>query len=176
MSDERAQTFENAPIGDLIGILLRQMRRPLGTHGFHMTDTEAVRLAHERVEKGTMENPDLLRAVVEAVKESQAVLDKMGLNFEQSLDADMNSIGGWTSTAEFLELANEKSNAELRITLGAVLALILGDRGFVSSLLYLAGGDYGDETVIARRILSFASGVSPDAVNWLAQVRQWVAS
>ncbi len=174
MSD-RAQTFENAPMADLLGILLRQMRRPLTTHGWHMTDTEAVRIAQERVENGKLADVELVKAIIEAVKESQDVLTKMGLTFEQSLDADMNTIGGWTSTAEFLELANEKSNAELRITVGAALALVFGERQFVASLLYLAGGDYGDETVIARRVLSFASGVAPDAANWLALVRQWVA-
>lgn len=171
---DRAQTFENAPMVDLLGILLRQMRRPLAAHGWHMTDTEAVHIAQERVDNGAFPDSALITAVIAAVQESELVLNKMGLTFEQSLDADMNTIGGWTSTAEFLELANEKSNAELRITLGAALALAFGEQKFAPALLRLADGDYGDETVIARRVLSFASNIPLDAAEWSAQVRTWI--
>lgn len=171
---DRAQTFENAPITDLLGILLRQMRRPLAAHGWHMTDTEAVHIAQERVDNGKFPDAALITAVIAAVQESEIVLNKMGLSFEQSLDADMNTIGGWTSTAEFLELANEKSNAELRITLGAALALAFGEQKFAPTLLHLASGDYGDETMIARRVLSFVSGIPLDAAEWLSQVRAWI--
>lgn len=153
---ERAQTFADAPIGDLIGVLLRQMRRPLASHDFTMTDTEAVRMAHEWVEKHTLDSHDkLVAALVKTVTESQDVLTKMGLTFEKALDTDMNNLGGWQTTAEFLELANEKSNAELRIAVGAALALAFGDSRFKPALDHLVNGDYGDETIIARRIVEW---------------------
>lgn len=154
---ERAQTFEDAPIGALLGVLLRQMRRPLAAHGFAIGDAETARIAQERANGGRpAESNALLTALAGVVGESMDVLRGYGLTFEQSLDADMTTIGGWHTTAEFLEIANEKSNAELRITLGAALALAFGDAQFRPLLTYLAAGSYGDETVIARRVLQFA--------------------
>ncbi len=154
---DRAQTFENAPLDDLLGVLLRQMRRPLAGHGFTISDTEALHLAGARAKgDNPAETSSLLAALAGVVNESLAVLRGFGLTFEQSLDADMATIGGWQTTAEFLEIANEKSNAELRITLGAALALAFGDAQFKALLTHLAAGSYGDETVIARRMLHFA--------------------
>jgi hypothetical protein len=154
---DRAQTFANAPIDDLLGVLLRQMRRPLAAQGFTINDNDAVRVASERAAGDVpAETPALLVALAGVVNESLAVLRGLGLTFEQSLDADMTTIGGWQTTAEFLNIANEKSNAELRITLGAALTLAFGDAQFKPLLTYLAAGSYGDETVIAQRALQFA--------------------
>ena len=103
------------------------------------------------------EPPGLLKGLAEAIGQSEAVLAQWGLTFQQSLDTPMDKIPGWETTAEFLELANEKVNAELRITLGAALTLAqFGERRFAPYLEYLAAGDYGDETVIARRALEFS--------------------
>lgn len=175
LPQDRARTFENAPLDDLLGVLLRQLKRPLAAHAFDFTDAEAQQLAAERV--AGQESPrraDLLAALSAVVTESEAVLSGIGLTFQKSLDADMNDVGGWETTAEFLELANEKSNAELRITLGSALALAFdGDKHFANDLLFLATGDYGDETVIARRILSFASSVDSRDSDWLARIKVW---
>jgi hypothetical protein len=175
LPSDRAHTFENAPLEDLLGVLLRQLKRPLATHGFHLTDADAHRLALERMEgRNVASRADLVKALAEVVAESEGVLARMGLTFQQALDADLSDVGGWETTAEFLELANEKANAELRITLGSALALAFGgERRFAADLLHLVGGDYGDETVIARRVLSFASGIEPEAADWLENVRAW---
>jgi hypothetical protein len=171
----RAKTFENAPLDELLSVLLRQLRRPLAAQGFHFTDSEAARIATEWAAR---QQPAVLMtlrvALLAVVKESEAVLAKMGLTFEKSLDASMNDVPGWETTAEFLDIANEKSNAELRILLGAALLLMAGDRQFARCLLHAAGGDYGDETAIARRALLFASGASPDEPNWLDHARHWL--
>lgn len=173
---DRAQTFAGAPIEDLISVLLRQLKRPLASHGFALTDAQAEALAQSCLANQTDERVPALLAALEAVTaESAAVLERFGLRFQDSLDADMNQIGGWESTAEFLEIANEKANAELRITLASALALAFGgDRRWGADLLYLARGDYGDETVIARRFLSFASGIDLGEPDWAARVAEWI--
>jgi hypothetical protein len=151
-----AVTFATLPIDDLLIVLLKQMKRPLASVGVNLTDDEAKRCVQSRVEGRWQEPPGLLQGLAAAVEESEAVLAQWGLTFQQSLDTSMDNIPGWETTAEFLELANEKVNAELRITLGAALTLALdSERRFVVYLDYLAAGDYGDETVIARRVLEF---------------------
>ncbi|MCA0454184.1 MAG: hypothetical protein LCI00_09450 [Chloroflexi bacterium] len=176
LPNDHAQTFANAPIEDLLSILLRQLKRPLGTQGFKLTDAEANRLASERAAGKTPERSiELVTALEGIVDESNAVLGEMGLTFESSLKADLSTLGGWETTAEFLDLANEKANAELRITLAAALDMaFVGDERYAPYLLFLAGDDFGDETVIARRILSFVTGIKPDAPDWLTKVRSWL--
>jgi len=153
---DRAQTFAAAPLDELLSVLLRQLKRPLAAHGVTLTDADAERLARDHLAGQPLATPDLLPALVNLVAESEAVLAEMGLTFTAALATPMDQVSGWDSTADFLALANEKSNAELRITLGAALALVFGDRRFAPYLRHLAEGDYGDETVIARRALSTA--------------------
>ena len=173
---DRAHTFANAPIQDLLSVLLRQLKRPLANQGFKLTDAEANRLATERVDgKIPQRSLELVAALEDIVSESEAVLADLGLTFQTSLDADLSTIGNWQTTAEFLDIANEKSNAELRITLGAALDMaFVGDDRYTPYLLFLAEGDHGDETVIAQRILSFTTGISSSKPDWLKQVRSWL--
>jgi hypothetical protein len=155
MPPDRGHTFANAPIDELFSVLLRQLKRPLAAHGVSITDAQAEKLAVDCAAGQPLTRPELVLALVAVVTESEGVLAKMGLTFIQALDTPMDQISGWESTAEFLELANEKSNAELRITLGAGLALAFGDGRFSAYVQYLASGDYGDESLIAGHILRF---------------------
>lgn len=150
---DRAQTFADAPLDELLSVLLRQLKRPLAAHGIQLTDADAERLAQDRVTGKPLTLTELPAALTAVVSESEAALAKMGLTFTQSLDTPMDELSGWESTSDFLELANEKSNAELRITLGSALALAFGERKFIPYLQHLSEGDYGDESVIARRVL-----------------------
>jgi hypothetical protein len=154
---DRGQTFADAPLEELLSVLLRQLKRPLAVHRIQLTDADAERLAQDRAADKPLTFPELPAALVAVVSESEAVLATMGLTFTQSLDTPMDALSGWESTSEFLELANEKSNAELRITLGSALALAFGEGKFVPYLQHLAGSDYGDESVIARRVLEKSS-------------------
>ena len=107
--------------------------------------------------------------------ESETVLSDLGLTFQTSFDADLSTIGNWQTTAEFLDIANEKSNAELRITLGAALDMaFVGDDQYAPYLFFLAEGDHGDETVIAKRILNFVTGIPLDKPDWFKQVCSWL--
>ncbi len=171
---DRAHSFETAPLGELFGVLLRQLRRPLAAHGLKLTDTDAERLGQACAAGESMDSAVLVMALVGVVTESEGVLAGMGVSFIEALDRPMDQIAGWETTAEFLEVANEKANAELRIALGAALALVFGERRFAPYLLHLAEGDYGDESVIARRALLFAAGAAPDAPDTMAQVRRWL--
>ncbi|MEO8610829.1 MAG: hypothetical protein ABI690_23230 [Chloroflexota bacterium] len=155
MPPDREHTFANAPIDELLSVLLRQLKRPLAAHGVSLTDAQAEKLAADCAVGTPLTQPELIPALIAVVTESEAVLAKMGLTFIQALDTPMDQVSGWETTAEFLELANEKSNAELRITLGAALALAFGDARFSAYVRHLASGDYGDESLIAGHILRF---------------------
>jgi hypothetical protein len=162
---------------DLLYVLLRQLKRPLETHGVSLTDADARRLGADRAAGNMPDMPALVPALTALVDESERVLEGLGLTFIESLDTPMDKLPGWESTGEFLELANEKGNAELRITLGGSLALVFGEeRRFLPGLLHVAEGDYGDETAIARRTLLFAAGLPPDTPDALEKVRAWVGS
>ena len=104
------------------------------------------------------------------------MLARWNLSFQQSLDTEMKDIPGWESTAEFLDIANEKANAELRISTGAALLTALGDPRHAPELLFVVehGADEID-ALIARRVLLFASRISPDDPGWLAKLRAWIA-
>jgi len=158
-------TFDTLPLDELLVVLLKQMKRPLASVGVVITDEDAKHWVRYRMEKRWDEpvgQMGLVQALIQAIEASEKVLSQWGLTFQQSLDTPMDKVPGWETTAEFLELANEKVNAELRITLGAALALAVGgETRFVPYLRHLAAGDYGDETVIARRVLEFA-GTPPE--------------
>ncbi len=176
LPDDRAQTFAGAPFEDLIGVLLRQLRRPLATHGVKLTDTQAVQLARDWVAQ-QQPQPDLVAALRAITAESMALLNTMNLTFQQSLQTDMNALGGWETTAEFLERANEKANAELRITLASALTYLFGqDADVLPDLLFIAAGEYDEETVIVRRVLAHVSGIPLDTPDWLTQVRNKLSS
>lgn len=97
------------------------------------------------------------------VAESEAVLAGYGLSFPASLTVDMASLGGWETTAEFLEIANEKANAELRLSTGAALLVALGgsadEARYRSWLAALAADPQDLDGIIARRVLDELPGV-----------------
>ncbi len=163
MLPERHSAFEDAPFTELLAILLRQLRRPLASQGVTISDADADALAQAIAARA---EPDstveaIHAALLALVADSEAVLAQWNLTFAQSLDAQMNDIPGWESTAEFLDIANEKANAELRISTGAALLVALGDPRYVPLLRLLveraSDGNVADpDDIIARRVLAFA--------------------
>ena len=176
MLPDRLAAYRNAPLGDLLAILLRQYRRPLAEHGVDLSDSDAEAIARDIAAHGAADERiqplrDALAGLVEA---SRLVLAGWQLTFQQSLDTEISAIPGWESTAEFLEIASEKANAELRISTGAALLTALGDRHYAPELLFLvARGDDDLDAVIARRVLLFASGIDEDDPDWLDKLRAW---
>ena len=165
MLPDRLAAYRAAPLGDLLAILLRQFRRPLAGHGIDLTDAEAEALAHEIVERRA-EDAQIqpLRAALTAlIDESRSVLAGWKLTFQQSLDTEIGDIPGWQSTAEFLEIAEAKANAELRISTGAALLVALGDVSAAPDLRFLVERGEDDlDAVIARRVLTFAERTDAD--------------
>jgi hypothetical protein len=169
--------YQNAPLGDLLAILLRQFRRPLKSQGVELSDAEAEALAHDLAARAPLSEKALAirEALVKLVAESETVLARWNLTFQQSLDAKMKNISGWESTAEFLDIANEKANAELRISTGASLLVALGDLRSADDLLFLVERGEDDlDAVIAKRVLLFASGIEASDPQWLDQLRAWI--
>lgn len=160
---DRTVMLETAPLDELLGVLLRQYRRPLTTKGVEMTETDAVNLMKALI-ADTMDDAqrklaDTIRAaLIDLIAESIGVLAGWKLTFAESLDTEMDAIPGWESTGEFLALAEAKSNAELRISLGSILLYALGDDRHADIVHVLAersktphGVDI--DTVLARRLL-----------------------
>lgn len=174
---DRAQMAQTAPLEDLLAILLRQLKRPLETQDVNLSSNEAQALANAIVEGERLgDKAALVRdALVALVQESEAVLSGWNLTFQSSLETGMDAMPGWETTAEFLEIANTKSNAEIRIATGATLVAALDDFRFGDTLLYLAQHDEIDvDSVVARRVLLLKSGVDPAAPDWAGQVRDWL--
>lgn len=177
MLPNRAQTLANAPLEDLLTILLRQFKRPLAAHDIILTDADAQALAQEvaaRAPESTL-RAKVREALVTLIAESEAVLAGFNLTFEQSLDTPMDKLLGWETTAEFLELANEKSNAELRIAAGAALLTALGDLRHAGRLLFMHERDDQDpDAQMGRRLLSFAADIDPQAKYWRVLAKVWL--
>ncbi len=173
---DRASLASTAPLDDLLTLLLRQFRRPLALHNVDLKDADAQAIAQAIVQR---QPPDaraqaVRDALTRLIAESEAVLKQWNLTFEQAMETGMDAMPGWETTSEFLDLANEKSNAEIRIAAGSALVTALGDCRYLPHLLYLAARDDDDlDTAIARRVLLFQSGVDPAAPDWLARVRAW---
>jgi hypothetical protein len=164
----------------MMTLLLRQVKRPIAAFGVELSDAEADLIAHQIASRANLD--DKAQAVREAltkvVAESEALLkDRWRLTFEQSVDTSMEAIPGWESTADFLDIANEKINAELRISVGSALVTALGDRRYARHLIFQSGRDEHDvDTVIARRVLAFASGFEFGAPEWAAQIELWASA
>ena len=174
---DRASLAANAPLEDLYTLLLRQFRRPLSTFGVTLSDSDAAAVAGEiaRREPRSKQALAVRGGLVEVVAESERILAGWNLTFEQSLATSMDVMPGWETTAEFLDVANEKSNAELRIASASALVAALGDLRYAPYLLHLAAGDPGElDTAVARRTLALVSGIDASTPESLARVRDWL--
>lgn len=161
MRPDRTAIYHTAPLFELLGVFLRQFKRPLAARGFTLTDADAL----ETVQAGlngdplTMKQIAMRAALCKLIDESEAVLAGMKLTFEGALRANMETVPGWETTAEFLELANQKSNAELRIAAGSVVVTALGDDRYRHHLnALIARGEDDLETVVAQRLLAHLDG------------------
>ena len=178
MRPDRANVLRTAPLMDLLVVLLRQYKRLLAERDLELTEANIRELAQRRVDQASLNATETrIRDVLgELIAESVAVLARWDLSYAQSLRTDMNAIPGWESTSDFLEIANEKGNAELRIASAAALAVSLGAYQHAPFLLQTIAHDADEmEGVIARRVLLLVSGVDENAADWLEQVEQWLA-
>ncbi len=173
---DRGQTLANAPLEDLLTILLRQFKRPLASHGVTITDADAAQIAAEVAARqpDTPQRAAIRQALAAAIAESEAVLAGRGLTFERALATTMDAIPGWETTEEFLEIATEKANAEVRIAAGAALLLALGDARHAHTVIaQIEHAPAETEAHLGRRILSWASGIEGKGEDWLDKAKAW---
>jgi hypothetical protein len=174
---DREQALDDAPLSDLLVILLRQYKRLLSERGIELTEAAIQTLAHQLAEGAPPPEPSQsIRAVlIDMVEESIAVLARRNMTFVQSLETDMADVPGWTTTSEFLEIANEKGNAELRIASASALLAALGDLRYAEYLLAaITHEPHEIETAAGKQILAQASGIIANARGWPNLVRDWL--
>ena len=174
-----AEKLKSAPLADLVGLLLKQFQRLLAERGLSLTTAQIADIG-DRVEKRQSLPPefaDLTRHLGDLVAESVNELQtRFGFSFAESMHTQMDAISGWETTADFIELANYKSNAELRISAGSTLLVMLAETDYVPYLLAVIDADDGImdvDAALAQRALCHAAGVSPYAEDWLAQINLW---
>ena len=181
MIPDRASNAENWELDKLVTMLLRQFKRLIADRGVELTDSQ-MRSLGEQVLNNTTDDDLVGRicdALTEIVQESAQKLSEWNLTFKQSLRTEMTDISGWESTAEFLDVANEKINAEIRISAGTSLLVFFGNYTYVDYLLHAIDYDFevhkklDVDAIIAKHALIFASGVKRDKPTWLDDVRQW---
>ena len=179
MPDGPTEGLNRAPLSEIILILLQHFRASLAEAGLTLGADEARELAGAIADGTAQAKADgALRHIAEIVDGHLTRLSsRWQLDFATSLRADMAAIGPWRSTAEFLELANEKAEAEIGIALGSALLVAAGQGDYAPYLLDVLEQDAGDfdiDAAIARRILLHVSGVDGARADWLAQLRRWL--
>ncbi|MGB7337483.1 MAG: hypothetical protein WBC91_01215 [Phototrophicaceae bacterium] len=184
MMENPAEQLKKVPLTLLVPDLLKQFNKPslLAQRGVILSKVEIDDIGEAVNQQQPL--PDNTRAICEAladiVRESLVVLDdEFSLSFERALQTlDISDVAAWETTADFLEIANIKSNAELRISAGCSLMVFLGDASLAKHLLTLIKVDAGTNDVdamIAKRALSTYAKVDIDADDWLMQITETLA-
>lgn len=182
MPPSEAAGLLDAPIDDLIVLLVKQFARLLAEGGVPLSTENIAQIAaaaadHQPLPSdGTALRETLATLVTDSERELR---DRFGLTFAQSLLQDMNGIGGWETTAEFLELANYKSNAELRISAASALLLMLGDARFSAHALSVIAEDaqrLDVDACFACRGLCHFTRTDPHDSHWLKIVQEGLRS
>ena len=179
-----AQNVESWEFDKLVTILLRQFKRLLAEHEVILNDADMRRIGEQVAERepDKEELTTIAQTLDTIVQESVDVLSQWNLTFEQSLYTDMNDMPGWETTAEFLDIANEKINAETRITAGTSLMVALNAPKHAAYLIQAIEYDLkinrslDVDAAIAKRCLVFSANVDSNAEDWLSSVKNWVNS
>ena len=120
----------------------------------------------------------MIAALREIVRESEAVLSAWGLGFAQSIATGMEDMPGWDTTADFLSLANDKINAELRISAASALLALLNEAHYAPHALASVKHGIHDpedvDAVIALRALAFAAQIDQRAKDRLTLIENWI--
>ncbi len=182
MIPDRASNVSGWEFDKLVAILLRQFKRLFAQRGVELTEAEIQHIGKQAANRKLLsgKTQPVLVALRDIIEESVGVLKQWDLTFAKSLSTEMTDISGWESTADFLQIANEKGNAEIRITAGSSLAVILGEPRHAVFLLQAvdhdlkADGQLDVDAIIAKRALLYASRVDVEASDWRDQVAAWV--
>ncbi len=180
MPKSSASQINNLPYSNVLLILLDSLRPALLARSISLGADDARDLAAALLDGREYEPAAMLDATVAKLVEARLLLlrESWGLDFATALRSDLADIGSWQSTAEFLELANAKAEAETQIALGSALLAALGRHEYANNLLDLIAFDAGEDDVdtqIAKRVLLRVSGVDGADTDWLAQIKRWLA-
>lgn len=181
MIPDRAANAEQWDFDKLVVILLRQFKRLMAERGLDLTDAELQQVGQLAADYALDDPriPQITAVLNQIVQESIDLLAGWDLSFAQSLRTDMTDLK-WETTADFLEIANEKVNAEIRISAGSALMVALGDYQNAKHLMEAIDYDLSTEgrldvdAVIAKRALLHAARIELTEPDWLAKGRSWV--
>ena len=155
-----------APLADIVTLLLRQFERLLQGDGVELSTRHINTIGDAVAAAQPVPQRDTLSAALHRlVEDSIAVLRReFELTFARSLCTTMQDLPLWESTSDFIDIANIKSNAELRISAGSTLLLLLHDTRHTQRLLDLLQAtevcDASEvDAVMARRALAHHYGV-----------------
>ncbi|GAB1420825.1 hypothetical protein MASR2M15_09490 [Anaerolineales bacterium] len=170
-----ATALLSASSEELIHLLLKQFQRLVAEKGTSLSAAEMKQIASDAaLYQENTRIPTLILALQSLVQDShQLIANRWKMDFASILTADVASLETWSSTADFLEIANEKSNAELRISAGSCLLAFLGDLAVTPDLMVILHADQGANDVdgiMARRALCHLFKIDPQAEDWLAQI------
>ena len=170
--------LNRVPVSEVLLVLLRHFRQILADGGLGLTEDTSRELARALASGEPHAAMDALMLILaELVEASLGELQtRWQLDFAAALRADMSSIGGWETTAEYLELANDKAELETRIAGGSALLVAAGRSQYAANLIDVIEYDAGAldiDAVVAKRVLLHVSGVDGSGPDWLLRVQQW---
>jgi hypothetical protein len=177
MPPHNNQALLTAPLAELVVLLLKQFRRLLQDNGVTLSTQDMDAIAQSSAQHTpTHQHSALVEALIALVDESeQELMTRFNMSFTQALASDMQTIKGWETTAEFLELANHKSNAELRISAASTLLVFLEDRRKVAHLWVVITEDDGlqdVEALLAQRAICHVLRLDPLDTDWQTKARK----
>ncbi|MCU0482002.1 MAG: hypothetical protein MUE54_12455 [Anaerolineae bacterium] len=180
MRPDRATNIESWSVDALTLILLRQFKRLFVERGVNLTDAEMQSISEQVMNRALPPQPALITALNQIIGESLTVLNGWGFSFGQSLATDMTNLTHlWQTTADFLSLANEKGNAEIRISAGSALLALLGDFSHVDKLMTAINHDMNTagaldvDAMLCKRALCHVAHIAPDDADWLHRAQIW---
>ncbi|HRF94227.1 MAG TPA: hypothetical protein PLZ51_03490 [Aggregatilineales bacterium] len=185
MRPDRATNIESWSIDALTLILLRQFKRLLMDKGVGLTESHMQSIAEAVVANrlSPTDSAPIILALESIIIESLDVLGEWNLTFAQSLNTDMNHLAHlWQTTADFLMLANEKGNAEIRVSAGSALQTLLGDFTHVGELMTAIDHDIrvvgmlDVDAMICKRAICYRANIPQHDSDWLVKIRTWVDS
>lgn len=164
MSTDNLRKLVQAPLVEVVNLLLRQCAPWLEAAGKSLDVAQcrdlAIELASDDATAAAAPLIDNLKALVDS--DLTQVLELWRSSFREFLAMDVADIGDWQSTADLLDLANDKAELEQRIVILSALLVICGKREYGAYLLEVIEFDDGVmdlDAVIARRALMTISGV-----------------
>lgn len=174
--------YETATIKELTDVLLRQLKRPMLNDADLDLSFDVIFKIAEHVDARRplpTEVNAIQAALVQVIAVSAAWFAEREMTFKQCLLTDMKDMPGWETTAEFLDLANHKSNHELRTASASATLALLGDYQATPALITLLENPQRDDVsaIMARRVLTFVTDTigQHHKKEWLEDMRAWVA-